>query len=118
MYGESEQIAGQNYTYRDAFDLVSTVYSPCGVASNLYIQNDIRVSNSRNPSGNGYISADAVSATISYNLISVYVLTRSIHSSLQVFKFHSETRSMATNHVIFAIRPSTSNGRSVYDILQ
>lgn len=52
---------GADYTYRDAFDLVSTVTSPCGVSSVLNIQSDLRVSNSKNTKGSGYIATDSVS---------------------------------------------------------
>jgi len=53
---------GKDYTYRDTFDLATTVLSPCGVASVLNIQSDIRVSNSKNTKGSGYIATDSVSA--------------------------------------------------------
>jgi hypothetical protein len=76
-------IAGDDYTYRDKFDLSSTVLSPCGAVSilvavpfrirldQLYsllsqdtvlnIQSSLQVSNKANPAGSGYIATDSVS---------------------------------------------------------
>ena len=53
-------VNGADYTYRDEFDLVSTVTSPCGVSSVMNIQSDLRTSNSANPKGAGYIATDSV----------------------------------------------------------
>ncbi|CAA7263465.1 unnamed protein product [Cyclocybe aegerita] len=53
-------VFGDDYTYRDTFDLVSTVQAPCGVPSVLNIQSDIRTSNQRNTKGSGYIATDSV----------------------------------------------------------
>ena len=51
---------GKHYTFRDTFDLVSTVLSPCGADSVLNIASDIRTSNAENKAGSGYISTDTV----------------------------------------------------------
>ncbi|PPQ87793.1 hypothetical protein CVT25_008837 [Psilocybe cyanescens] len=58
-------VDGADYTYRDAFDLVSTVTSPCGVSSVLNIQSDLRVSNSKNTKGSGYIATDSIDTALS-----------------------------------------------------
>lgn len=55
---------GADYTYRDAFDLVSTNLSPCGQDTVLNIQSDVRVSNSKNTKGSGYIATDSVSTRL------------------------------------------------------
>jgi len=77
------------------------VPAPCGVASNLYIVNDLRVSNSKNPKGSGYVAADVVSATgrpMSYVQISIPVLTR-INTQLNAVSLpaYSETPLIATD---------------------
>lgn len=51
---------GAYYTYRDTFDLVSTVLSPCGANAVLNIASDIRASNAQNAAVSGYISTDSV----------------------------------------------------------
>lgn len=51
---------GNIYSHRDAFDLVSTVAAPCGAATFLNINSDIRVSNVANTGGFGYILIDDV----------------------------------------------------------
>ena len=51
---------GDIYSHRDAFDLGSTVTSPCGAATFLNINSDIRVSNVANTGGFGYILIDDV----------------------------------------------------------
>ncbi|KAF8153448.1 hypothetical protein B0H34DRAFT_106052 [Crassisporium funariophilum] len=53
-------VYGDDYTYRDSFDLVSTVMSPCGVASVLNIQSDLRTNNAKNTAGSGYIATDSI----------------------------------------------------------
>jgi len=82
-----------------------TVPAPCGVASNLYIVNDLRVSNSKNPKGSGYVATDVVSATMSYVHISIIipVLTQ-IDTQLNTVSLpaYSETPLMATNHDDFS----------------
>ncbi|KDR66015.1 hypothetical protein GALMADRAFT_81276, partial [Galerina marginata CBS 339.88] len=54
-------VDGKDYTYRDTFDLVTTVLAPCGVSSVLNIQSDLCVSNAKNTKRNGYIATDSVS---------------------------------------------------------
>jgi hypothetical protein len=51
---------GAYYTYRDTFDLATTVLCPCGANSVLNIASDIRTSNAANKAGSGYISTDSV----------------------------------------------------------
>lgn len=53
-------IDGKQYTHRTPFDLATTVLSPCGKNSILAINSDIRVSNSANRQGSGYIATDSV----------------------------------------------------------
>ena len=53
-------LLGAYYTYRDTFDLATTVLSPCGANSALNIASDIRTSNAGNKAGSGYISTDSV----------------------------------------------------------
>ncbi|TEB35273.1 hypothetical protein FA13DRAFT_1728067 [Coprinellus micaceus] len=53
-------VDGDYYTYRDSFDLVSTVQSPCGQATVLNINSDVRVSNSQNNKGQGYLATDSI----------------------------------------------------------
>ena len=71
---------GDIYSQRDAFDLVSTVTAPCGAATFLNINSDIRVSNVANTGGVGYILNDDV--------CSIY----SIWVSLLKFLFITEQR--------------------------
>ena len=52
--------SGADYTYRDTFDLVSTVTAPCGTSTVLNIVSDLRASNSKNTAGSGYIATDSV----------------------------------------------------------
>ncbi|TFK72636.1 hypothetical protein BDN72DRAFT_835939 [Pluteus cervinus] len=58
-------VDGADYTYRDAFDLVSTNLSPCGQDTVLNIQSDVRVSNSKNTQGSGYIATDSIDTSLS-----------------------------------------------------
>ncbi|TFK60247.1 hypothetical protein BDN72DRAFT_883694, partial [Pluteus cervinus] len=58
-------VDGEDYTYRDAFDLVSTNLSPCGQDTVLNIQSDVRVSNSKNTAGSGYIATDSIDTSLS-----------------------------------------------------
>ncbi|CAG7847369.1 Uncharacterized secreted protein ARB_07590 Flags: Precursor [Serendipita indica DSM 11827] len=53
-------IAGADYTYRDSFDLATTVLSPCGTNTVLNINSALQVSNSRNTKGSGYIATDSI----------------------------------------------------------
>jgi len=57
-------VNGKEYTYRDSFDLVSTVLAPCGAQSVLNVQSDIRVSNSANTKGSGYIATDSIDTSL------------------------------------------------------
>ncbi|KAJ2922370.1 hypothetical protein H1R20_g14720, partial [Candolleomyces eurysporus] len=57
-------VAGKDYTYRDAFDLVSTVISPCGSDTVLNINSDLRVSNSANTKGSGYLATDSIDTAL------------------------------------------------------
>lgn len=58
-------VAGADYTYRDQFDLTSTVQSPCGADTVLNLNTELRVSNSANSTGSGYIANDSVSFFVS-----------------------------------------------------
>ncbi|KAF9523793.1 secreted protein, partial [Crepidotus variabilis] len=57
-------VDGNYYTYRDTFDLTSTVLSPCGVNTVLNVNSDIRVSNTKNKAGSGYIATDSVDTSL------------------------------------------------------
>ena len=71
-------VDGDDYTYRDTFDITSTSYSepltdlgnlrltntvigPCGEDTVLNINTAIRVNNANNTKGSGFISTDSVS---------------------------------------------------------
>ncbi|TFK71511.1 hypothetical protein BDN72DRAFT_895618 [Pluteus cervinus] len=53
-------VDGAYYTYRDTYDIATTVLSPCGQDTVLNIGGDIRVNNSGNKQGSGYIATDSV----------------------------------------------------------
>ncbi|KAF8159145.1 hypothetical protein B0H34DRAFT_796446 [Crassisporium funariophilum] len=57
-------VDGAYYTYRDSFDLVSTVLAPCGADTVLNIASDIRTNNAQNKAGSGYISTDSTDASL------------------------------------------------------
>ncbi|KAH6905786.1 secreted protein [Coprinopsis sp. MPI-PUGE-AT-0042] len=57
-------VDGKDYTYRDSFDLVSTVLSPCGISTVLNVQSELRVSNSANTKGSGYIASDSIDTSL------------------------------------------------------
>ncbi|TFK28359.1 hypothetical protein FA15DRAFT_701037 [Coprinopsis marcescibilis] len=57
-------VDGKDYTYRDEFDLVATVTSPCGVATVLNVQSELRVSNTGNTKGAGYIATDSIDTSL------------------------------------------------------
>ncbi|KAF5331964.1 hypothetical protein D9611_008848 [Ephemerocybe angulata] len=57
-------VDGAEYTYRDNFDLVSTVQSPCGQSTVLNINSDVRVSNSANSKGQGYLATDSIDTSL------------------------------------------------------
>ncbi|KAJ2916829.1 hypothetical protein MD484_g3539, partial [Candolleomyces efflorescens] len=58
-------VDGADYTYRDSFDLVSTVTSPCGQSTVLNVNSDVRVSNSGNSKGSGYLATDSIDTSLS-----------------------------------------------------
>jgi len=57
-------IDGKEYTWRDSFDLVSTVQAPCGKSTVLNINSDVRVSNSGNTKGQGYLATDSIDTAL------------------------------------------------------
>jgi len=57
-------VAGDDYTYRDEFDITSTSYSPCGEDTVLNINTAIRVNNANNTKGSGYISTDSIDTSL------------------------------------------------------
>ncbi|KAH6917735.1 secreted protein [Coprinopsis sp. MPI-PUGE-AT-0042] len=61
-------VDGKDYTYRDNFDLVSTVLSPCGISTVLNVQSELRVSNSANTKGSGYIANDSIDTSLTTTL--------------------------------------------------
>ena len=58
----NERLTGRDYTYHADFDYASSVVSPCNFATPFYLSGDLRVNNSMNTQGNGYIAVDSVSA--------------------------------------------------------
>lgn len=50
-------------TFHDKIESVAPVLASCGVASNMSIQSEIRLGNSRNTKGMGYIGGDADSVS-------------------------------------------------------
>ncbi|KAF4614164.1 hypothetical protein D9613_007917 [Agrocybe pediades] len=56
--------SGATYTYRDSFDLVATVTSPCGAPAVLNIVSDLRASNTKNTKGSGYIATDSIDTAL------------------------------------------------------
>lgn len=56
---------GNDYTYRDSFDLVSTNLAPCGTSTILNMNSDVRVNNAANRQGSGYLATDSVDAKLS-----------------------------------------------------
>ena len=76
---------GNNYTYRDAFDLVSTAIAPCGQSTILSINSDLRVSNINNPEGRGLLATDSVCSiySISVLLLNCRFARRLIQSSIR-----------------------------------
>jgi len=57
-------IEGNDYTFRDEFDLASTVLAPCGAKTVLNINSQLRANNGANPSGSGFITDDSIDATL------------------------------------------------------
>ncbi|ESK94238.1 secreted protein [Moniliophthora roreri MCA 2997] len=57
-------IAGKNYVYRDEFNLTPTIYSPCGEDTVLNINSQVRVDNTANRKGYGFITDDSIDASI------------------------------------------------------
>ncbi|KAK1234150.1 hypothetical protein PQX77_002662, partial [Marasmius sp. AFHP31] len=55
---------GKNYVYRDEFNLSPTIYSPCGEDTILNINSEVRVDNSANKNGYGYIVDDSIDASV------------------------------------------------------
>lgn len=48
--------------YRDEFNLSPTIYSPCGQDTVLNVNTAVRVDNSGNSAGSGFITNDSVRA--------------------------------------------------------
>jgi len=57
-------IAGADYVYRDSFSLTPTIASPCGEDTVLNINSAVRVDNSGNTAGSGFITDDSIDASI------------------------------------------------------
>ncbi|KAG8800541.1 hypothetical protein FRC18_007993 [Serendipita sp. 400] len=53
-------VSGNDYTYHDEFDLFVATLSPCGADTVLSINSSLRVDNSANREGAGYISTDSI----------------------------------------------------------
>ncbi|KAF6756577.1 hypothetical protein DFP72DRAFT_893128 [Ephemerocybe angulata] len=65
-------LEGTEYTWRDTFDLGlgPTIQAPCGSSTVLNVNSDIRISNSANPEGQGYLATNCFdpSLVIAFNL--------------------------------------------------
>ncbi|KAL0571237.1 hypothetical protein V5O48_010725 [Marasmius crinis-equi] len=57
-------VDGKNYVYRDEFNLTPTIYSPCGEDTVLNINSQVRVDNSGNRKGYGFVTDDSIDASI------------------------------------------------------
>jgi len=57
-------LSGDDYTFRDSFNVTSTNMSPCGVSTVLNINSALQVSNSANSQGSGYIADDSIDASL------------------------------------------------------
>ncbi|KAG8839916.1 hypothetical protein FRC18_000039 [Serendipita sp. 400] len=53
-------ITGANYVYQDEFDIWSQVRCPCGADTVLNLDSSVRIDNSENKNGFGYIANDSV----------------------------------------------------------
>jgi len=53
-------VVGDEYTYRNMFNITSAVYSPCGGTAVLNINSGVQVSNAGNPAGSGLITTDSI----------------------------------------------------------
>ncbi|KAJ2916828.1 hypothetical protein MD484_g3534, partial [Candolleomyces efflorescens] len=69
-----ELYLGASYTYRDSFDLASTVLAPCGASTVLNVNAEVRVNNQNNTKGSGYLANDSIDTTLK-----------------QIFNFHWQT---------------------------
>lgn len=57
-------VDGNEYTYRDTFDIATTTTSPCGQDTVLNINSAVQVSNSGNRQGSGFITEDSIDAAL------------------------------------------------------
>ncbi|KAG8773123.1 hypothetical protein FRC15_002255 [Serendipita sp. 397] len=57
-------ISGAEYTFRDEFDIFASTRSPCGADTVLNANSAIRIDNSGNKAGSGYIATDSVDTTL------------------------------------------------------
>ena len=101
---------GNRYTFRDKFDLVSTVTAPCGEESILNINSELEVSNAANIAGSGYIANDAVRLVYftCIILLKFPFAHRMIYISIRYALWYFFTRPDLNHH-----RHSLSNGLNV-----
>ncbi|KAF5328483.1 hypothetical protein D9611_014537 [Ephemerocybe angulata] len=57
-------VDGKSYTWRDQFDLTSTVQAPCGTDTVLNINSQVQVSNSANTKGMGLLATDSIDTAL------------------------------------------------------
>ncbi|KAK1218370.1 hypothetical protein PQX77_018932 [Marasmius sp. AFHP31] len=57
-------VDGKNYVFRDEFNLTPTIYSPCGEDTVLNINSQVRVDNTQNKKGYGFVTDDSIDASI------------------------------------------------------
>ncbi|RXW15628.1 hypothetical protein EST38_g10226 [Candolleomyces aberdarensis] len=63
-YFQGQVKQGASYTYRDTFDLASTVLGPCGASTVLNVNAEVRVNNQNNAKGSGYLANDSIDTTL------------------------------------------------------
>jgi len=57
-------IVGDEYTFRDTFNITETNFSPCGEATVMNMNSILQVNNAANPQGSGLITSDSIDAAL------------------------------------------------------
>lgn len=58
----------QDYLIHDEIPFTSTVWSPCGEIASLNINSQVRVENSANPKGMGFLTTDSIDGKVSFKV--------------------------------------------------
>ncbi|KAJ2922383.1 hypothetical protein H1R20_g14718, partial [Candolleomyces eurysporus] len=99
-YFQGQVKQGASYTYRDTFDLASTVLAPCGASTVLNVNAEVRVNNQNNTKGSGYLANDSVGALRSPPLVATSNFPLQIDTTLkQIFNFQWQTCNVLTRRV-------------------